>query len=121
MIPAPFPSLILVLAVYRVLRLAGWDTLPMLVRLRAWATGQEVITNGSTNARIGVTNEPVETVYRYRRPLLDKLITCPFCLGLWLSPLFYAAWLYEPRWTLYGCFPLALSAAAGLTAKVLDP
>lgn len=119
MIPSPWVAVVLGLAVYRLLRLAGWDTFPPIVRARAWVTGEYVVRTGDANQMMGIS-EPPGLAYRYRRPLLAELIACAFCLGVWLSGLAYAAWLEWPHPTLYGAFPLALSAFAGLVAKVLD-
>ena len=48
---------------------------------------------------------------------LDKLITCPWCLGFWLSVIAWLAWLATPSWTVGLAFPWALSAAVALIAK----
>lgn len=111
----------LALAVYRLCRLAGWDTFPPIARARAWVVGLQVATTGSTNARMGVTNEAVQQTVTFRRPLLAEFLGCAFCLGFWLSVLVVACWRLEPDWTLRVCFVLALSATAGLIAKQLDP
>lgn len=121
MIPGPWVSVVLVLAIYRVCRLAGWDTFPPVARARAWVVGENTVTRGSTNARLGVTAEPVQNGWTYRRPLLHELVTCPFCLSLWIAGAVYALWLFFPAGVLYGAYPFALSAAAGLIAKNLDP
>lgn len=112
MIPSPFVSLVLVLAVYRLARLVGWDTFPLAERLRDAVTGKRV--------RYQPT-ESSEPIYTYRRPTVEHFIGCPFCQGFWLSLAAYGAWLLEPRWTLYALAPLALSGAVGLVAKNLDP
>lgn len=112
MIPSAWTGLVMALGVYRICRLIGWDDLPPVVRVRAMATGETVYydpTKGKGEIR------------RYDRPLLEHFITCPFCLGFWLSLAAYLAWVFEPRWTLYFLAPWALAAAVGLIAKRLDP
>ena len=64
---------------------------------------------------LGGVSEPL----RFARPLLEKWLSCPFCSGLWISAGWYAAWLLEPRWSLYAAAPLAISAAVGLSARLL--
>jgi hypothetical protein len=120
-IPSPWVGLVLALAVYRLCRLAGWDHFTPIARARTWLYGATVTNSASTNARLGVTNESVEVTWTYRRPMLAELLSCAFCLGWWISLAVYLAWLWKPEWTLYGAAPLALSAAAGLIAKNLDP
>lgn len=121
MIPHPWPALILALAVLRACRLAGWDTLPPLVAARDWLAGAETVTRGSTNAFLRQSADPLEETTSYRRPLIHELLTCAYCLGLWTSGFVYACWLLEPRWTLYGAVPLALSTVVGMAAHWLDP
>lgn len=121
MIPSPWVALVVVLAVFRLCRLAGWDEFPPVVRARVWLVGAEVASSASANQRMSITNDAApEEVWTYRRPLLADLLSCAFCLGWWLSLVAYLAWLAEPTWTLYVCAPLALSAAVGLIAKNLD-
>ena len=96
------------------------QTSPPIVKLRDLAVGTEITSSGSTNARMGLTDEPVETTYRYRRPLLATFLGCAFCVGFWISILAYVFWIYEPTWALYAAFPFALSGAVGLVAKNLD-
>lgn len=121
MIPHPWPALVLALAAYRAVRLLGWDDFPPIARVRAWVVGEGAVSRGSHNAQLNLTAEKPEITVSYRRPLLDHFIHCPFCVGAWLSLIVYLAWLAEPRWTLYGAAPFALSGAVGLIAKNLDP
>lgn len=121
MIPDPWTAIILALGVYRLTRLLGWDDFPPVAKVRAWVVGEHVVTTGSTNARMGLTNEPVEVEYSYRRPTLSHFLHCPFCLGAWLCLGTYIAWRLEPSWTLTVAFVFAMSGAVGLVARNLDP
>jgi Protein of unknown function (DUF1360) len=119
-IPSPWIALVLVLAIFRVVRLIGWDTFPPLIRLRDWITGARVVTAGSTNARMRLTNEQVETHYEFRWPTLAEGISCAYCASIWIGSGVYIAWLAWPKWTLYVAAPLAVSTAVGLIARWLD-
>lgn len=103
MIPGPWTGAVLTLAVFRLVRLAGWDDFPLAVRLRAVLLGQD---------------DPGKP--SYRRPVVAELLHCPFCVGWWFSLLVYLAWIWQPRDVLYACAPLALSGAVGLIAKNWD-
>lgn len=115
MIPAPWVGLVLAFGAYRLTRLLGWDDWPPIARSRAWLLGEKW-----TMAR-GVGGAPDTYVAVYKRPLLQKLVHCPFCIGWWVCLATYLAWLLWPSGTLYGAFPFALSGAVGLLAKNLDP
>lgn len=52
------------------------------------------------------------------REKIGLFITCPWCLGFWLSLGFWTAWWYEPHWTLVVCVPLTISSLVGLVAKL---
>lgn len=122
MIPSAFVSLHLALAAYRLCRLVGWDDFPPIARARNWATGAETWTRGSVNARAsGVAGEQVQEVTRYRRPLLEHWLHCPFCVGFWICVALYVWWLYSPATCLYAMAPFSLNAACGLIARNLDP
>lgn len=113
MIPSPWVALILALGVYRLCRLIGWDEFPPIKKIRQRATGETAYRNP--------TERRDDEILRYDRPILEHFITCPFCLGFWLSLAAYLAWRFEPTGTLYGLAPFALSGAVGLIAKNLDP
>ena len=49
---------------------------------------------------------------------LDKLITCPWCLGFWLGVIVWGFWLLSPDWTVGLALPWALSAAVAFVAKL---
>lgn len=121
MIPGLYPALVLALAVFRACRIIGWDDFPPLVRARGWIVGAHEVTRASTNARMGITNERVEKEIAYRRPVLAHFLSCAYCTGFWVSGATYAAWRAWPHATLTGAFVLALSGAAGITARILDP
>lgn len=120
MIPGPWVALVLALGVYRIVRLVGWDEFPPVARARAWVVGERKVKVGSGNAQMGLTNGAADDEVVFDRPLLEHFLTCPFCVGFWLSVLAYVAWLEEPRWTLYGLGSFALSGAVGLVSKNLD-
>lgn len=120
MIPGFMVAAILVLGVYRIVRLIGWDDLPPIIRARDWVVGMKVVRSGSLNAVGGLTNEEPELLLVPDRPTLDHFLHCAFCQGFWVSCAAYVAWIEEPRWTLYVLAPFAISGAVGLLAKNLD-
>jgi hypothetical protein len=85
---------IMALAVFRVYRLIAEDDI--LDRPRDWL---------------------LDKLEEERLEKLDKLITCPWCLGWWLSVALWLFWLAAPAWAVGLSLPWALSAAVGLIAK----
>lgn len=112
MVPNPWVGVVLALAAFRLTRLAGWDDLPAVLRLRGWVVGENTRRRGVQLYDAGVW---------YRRPLLAQLLHCAFCAGFWVSSALYVVWLEAPTVALYGSVPFALSAFVGLLAKNLDP
>ncbi len=55
-----------------------------------------------------------------RREKVSELVSCPWCLGLYVSLVMYAFWLWQPEWTLAVSVPLAISAFVGTLATVLN-
>lgn len=94
-IPEWWAALVMALAVFRVYRLIAEDDI--FDRPRDWA---------------------LDKLKEERLEKLDALITCPWCLGWWLSLFTWLAWLVTPGWTTGLCFPWALSAAVALIAKL---
>lgn len=121
MIPSPWVGLVLALATYRFARLVGWDDFPLAVKLRNWATDTRYHVTGSPNQHMNLTDQVPNVTVVVGRPVIDKLVSCPFCQGFWLSVLVYVCWHFIPAATLYVCAPFALSAVVGLLAKNLDP
>ncbi len=95
MIPGPWESIVLALAVYRVFRLLSQDTVPLLNPVHAW------IESG-------------------RHPRLAEWWNCAWCSGLAYSALALACWWVNATWTMYAAAIPALSAAVGLIASRLD-
>lgn len=92
--PSWYALVILALAVFRMYRLIAEDDI--LDRPRDWF---------------------LDRLEEERLEKLDKLITCPWCLGFWLSVAAWGLWLLAPSWTVGLAFPWALSAAVALIAK----
>ena len=86
---------ILALAVFRVYRLIAEDD--VADRPREWL---------------------LDKLEEERLEKLDKLITCPWCLGFWLSVIAWLFWLITPDWAVGLAVPWALSAAVALIAKL---
>lgn len=121
MIPAWWAAVVMGLAGFRIARILGWDDFPPVFRARRWATGEIVRQSGSGNAHAGLTNEPLEVTYEYRRPLLAHFLHCAYCTGFWIALAEYGGWLLDAKWTLRVLFPFALAAVPGLLARNLDP
>lgn len=121
MIPSPWIAFVLGLAAFRLTRLIGWDDLPIVVRARRWATGEHTTSSGSINASMRLSTEEMVHSTAYRRPLLADMLACPWCLGWWVSLALYAAWVFEPTWTLYCAAPLALNVFIAVFARFGDP
>jgi uncharacterized protein DUF1360 len=113
-IPSPWVGLVLALGTFRVVRLIGWDDWPYAKRLREWAGGR----NERNQGEALFADDPRGT---YRRPVVAKFLSCPWCVGFWVGCGVYVAWLEEPKWTLYVLAAFALNAAVGLIARNLDP
>lgn len=90
-------------ASFRMYRLIAMDTL--LDTPRAWLVGLGVWKDGM----------PIPTTYRKG---LAEFITCPWCLGFWITLAWWAAWQGWPHGTLVVAAPLSISAAVGLVAKL---
>ncbi len=121
MIPTPWVAFVLALGVYRIARFLGWDDFPPIVRVRDWVTGARVITTGTHAARTGLSADVVTHDIEYRRVWLMQLLSCPYCIGFWISLATYIAWVFEPKWTLYIVAAPALSATVGIMTRWLDP
>lgn len=93
-VPEWWPTVLLVLAAFRVTRLVGWDDLTAPWRL--WV-----------RRRFGKGAE--------------TFVACPWCIGWWISVAWWGAWLLWPHATLVAATPWAISALVGLVAKGLDP
>lgn len=96
-VPSWWQFTLLALAAFRVTRLIGWDTITETWRKR--------MVKGN----------------RRRHKYALKLLTCAWCIGLWVSLAWWAAWLPWPHATLLLATPWAISSVVGLVAKNLDP
>lgn len=121
MIPGPWVAVLLVLAAFRLVRLIGWDDLPIIERARGRLTLQTL--------RHDMTKDRDRPIVTYRRPVLAHFLGCAFCQGFWTSAAVYLAWIlaghpgaaHTHSALFYALMPFALSSAVGLIARNLDP
>lgn len=105
-VPTPFELFLLAAASFRVWRLLAEDDIldrprGWLLRLpREWKAGDA-------------------TPASYKEGWATFL-TCPWCMGFWVSLAFYGFWLWEPQWTLAVATVGTISAAVGLIRGNLD-
>lgn len=90
------------LGVYRLWRLIGVDTITQ--PFRDWVTR--------------VSEYKGEHDMGGYREKLDELITCPWCLGFWITLAVWGLWLLFPTATLVAMTPFAVSAVVGILAKL---
>lgn len=106
------PTLIVMgLAVHRAWRFCAVDDMPLLVRLRDALVGKTIVWPGSAGPE----------VVHYRRPTLNHLIQCPWCLGTYLSIGAFVLARLSPGVAFWVLGLLALGEVVGLVARNLDP
>lgn len=123
--PDWFGVVVLALAVFRIVRLVGWDTIT--AGARGWATLPDrryddwhaAISSELEAGRDPFSGADAAPFSRWRWRAAE-LVRCPWCAGWWLSGGVWAAWSVAPRATLWLAAWPALSALVGLTAKHLD-
>jgi len=103
--PTPFVFLLICLAAFRTTRIVGWDTVTDVWRRRLTGLGDW-----------GGGELPPD----YRRGL-DSFLHCPYCLGFWISLVWFAFYEIDPTSATIVAWPLAVSAAIGIIAKQFDP
>lgn len=106
--PEPWVFALLVLGAMRITRLVGWDTLTAGLRERATGWTDD-------GHRLDVTHPS-----RARGQAIRAFVSCPWCLGFWISVLVWLAWLEWPRATLVAMTPFAINAVVGVIVKKLD-
>lgn len=94
--------MLLALGSYRLWRILAADTI--LDKPRDW-----------------LTRRARQQVSRGYRQQLDIFLHCPWCLGWWISLLWWLAWLAWPHAATLVAVPFALSAIVGLIVRNLDP
>lgn len=98
---------VLSLAAFRLVRLVGWDKLTRGFRERL--------------CRMSEREGHTYTGGKPYRAGVHEWITCPWCMGAWVTGAWWLAWLAWPS-AVYGLsVPLAAMAIVGLVAKNLDP
>lgn len=108
-VPSWWEFLLLAAAVYRIWRLFSEDTI--LDRPRKWVLGLPPSFDADAE-------DP--TSYPNYREHLATFLTCPWCMGFWMSVLAWTAWLITPVGAVAAAVPWALSAAVGVAAKHLE-
>ncbi len=112
-VPGGWAFLLLAMAAFRVTRLIGWDEITEPLR-------QRVLTKRTGGVMDSVRPRKVKFL-RERSAWLTKMMQCPWCLGWWVSLVWWGAWIVWPTGTLIAATPWALAALVGLGAKNLDP
>lgn len=105
-IPNWYGIFLLSAGAWRVFRLLSEDTI--LDRPRAWFL------------RLPVDWEEGDKIPEGFRAGLAGFITCKYCLGFWVSLLWWTAWLQWPTETVFVSIPLAISTLLIAVAKLLD-
>lgn len=105
-VPDWWQFFLLAVASFRLWRIVADDDI--LSRPRRWAFGLGDWQDDG---------DPVPSTYRRG---LAEFVTCPWCLGLWISFAFFGFWLLYPEGALVCATVLALSAVAALIRRVLD-
>lgn len=97
-------ALILVLAAFRLTRLVIKDSIFDSLREKIWNRYPPVDDQMRPNLNIGY------------------LITCPYCIGFWISLILYICYTIDLTYTvtMYAASVLALSAVVGWLARIDD-
>lgn len=125
-VPDWWTFVLLVLGVFRIVRILGWDDITTGLRARFlmpdaeyWIVAKWIDEMESSGFDPWTSSVP----QRVSRPrfYIAKMAHCPWCSSFWWGIVAYAAWLAAGRVTLYVLTPLAVSSVVGLVAKNGDP
>lgn len=101
-VPNWYELILLSLAAFRTFRLIAADTIldgprERIIQRAAWQ-----LPNG-----------------KYRKKL-DEWVHCPWCMGFWVSLIWWGFYLITPEWSVRLAVPWAISAVVALVAVNLD-
>jgi Protein of unknown function (DUF1360) len=118
-ISTPVYALIFALAVYSITRLISVDSFPPIERARNWfydrfpydgyvtekrpKRGTFVVVGRNYHVNVGTW--------------AGELISCPWCLGWWVSLGMSLSFLFWPMMTLAVCFPFAFRVIPGIISR----
>ena len=105
-IPQPYELFLLAVASFRVWRLLAEDDI--LDGPRMWLL------------RLPREWQPESPIPEQYRDKWATFLTCPWCLGFWVSLGLYLSWVWQSEWTLIVATVFTISAAVGLIRNVLD-
>lgn len=101
--PSPFVALLLFGGAFRIYRLLAKDVI--LDGPRGWALGLAGWQPGA----------PIPAKYREK---WATFLTCPWCMGFWITLAWWLAWQQWPHAITVASVPLSINALLGLVAKL---
>ena len=107
-IPDWYVLILLSLASYRTWRLLAEDEI--LDRPRNWLL--------KLDPKWREEGDPTGPDYREK---LGNFLSCPWCLGFWITLGWWGAWQIDGFWTTVFAVPMALSALVPLIERVTSP
>jgi len=117
----PIFAIILALAIYSITRLISIDSFPPIERARLWFYDRFPHDGYSTTNRPKRGEwVPIGRLYQVNIGTWQgELISCPWCLGWWVSLATSVAFLFWPTTVLAICVPFALRVIPGIIEALL--
>lgn len=117
------PILLVILAVgsFSITRLIGTDSFPPIEKLRTWFY-EHFPHDGYSSMKRPKRGQWVAIGRGYTVNVgtwLGELVSCPWCLGWWVSAVVWGSFVLWPTGTLFVCVPFALRAIVGLIASTV--
>jgi len=66
----------------------------------------------------GITHDVDGNIFKIPDRVMAGIFSCVWCASIWIGFGLTALWFFEPRWTVLGATPFAISAGAILVEKV---
>ena len=117
----PMYAIILALAVYSITRLLSIDSFPPIEKARNWFYDR-FPHDGYSSLKRPVRGAWITTVASYHVNLgvwQGELVSCPWCLGWWVSLVGSVLFLFWPTVILALCVPFALRVIPGIIESLL--
>ena len=117
-----WPFLIVALGVYSITRLISIDSI--IDRQRTWLFDRfppdGYQTKNRPNPKRCTFISSGDHYYVTKGHKLGELISCPWCMGFWVSLAVFAAFIAWPVGTTFALVPLALRVIPGMIESLLD-